>query len=159
MPKELGRPVPSVLRCARHFTRGKPAKPLPLNASRALARPPVLISFGLHQVSRAYRLGAPGLCPPEFCRCVGATLAVGTASEYRLPPPLINRAGARCDSRGCGQIPLCPTPSLSDQRATLGHCLAASNCAPDANAYLAGNRIFGHLIVQRTYCFSLLPPD
>lgn len=92
----------------------------------------------LDRVSRACGSGRRGFAPRTGCRRVGASLAAGAVSANRLPPPAIDRAGARCDSGGSGPLCPCPTPCLRHSAAP--PCVARhqpSDCAPMACAVVA----------------------
>jgi len=69
----------------------------------------------LDRVSRAYRLGAPGLCPPDVLPARGR--ASGGWGRQRIPaPPSTQLTGwGRCNFVGYGQLCPCPTPGPSSR--------------------------------------------
>lgn len=85
----------------------------------------------LDRVSRACGSGRRGFAPRAGCRRVGASLAAGAVSANRLPPPSIDRAGARCDSGGSGQLCPCPAPCLRLGAAPLRRSASAQRLRAD----------------------------
>jgi len=138
--------VPSVLRCARHSMRGKPSCPgrwtprgLRLRLRSCCAR--------LNRVSRACGLGRRGYAPRLAAGPWADLWSAGAASANRLPPPSIDRAGARCDSGGSGQLCPCPTPG---RRLGVAPCVARLtpiDCAP-----MACQRSWHGLFAARARC-------
>lgn len=87
-PKQQGRPTPSVLRFARHSTRGKPAQPSSLDAPRAPAGPSVAAWHDLTRFPAPAAWGA-GAMPP-------------TASPAPLGALRPRRRSATCRAVPCG---------------------------------------------------------
>jgi len=120
--------------------------PHALDAPRASASPSILLRR-FNRVSRACGLGRRGYAPRLAAGPWADLWSARAASANRLPPPSIDRARARCDSGGCGQMCPCPTPGRWLGVAPCIARLPPSDCAP-----MACQRSWHGLLAARARC-------